>query len=138
MPSPSQLEPLRFLTTAQAIEVRARHGTPAYVYDQATLRRNAEACLTFPNAFGLTVRFAMKACPNASVLQLFESLGLHFDASSGWETERALRAGLSAQKISLATQELPANFSDLQRRGVLFTACSLQQLDRFGRQFPGA
>jgi diaminopimelate decarboxylase len=135
--SASKLESLRFLTPAQAIEVRARHGTPAYVYDQATLRRNAEACLAFPNAFGLTVRFAMKACPNASVLQLFESLGLHFDASSGWETERALRAGLSAQKISLATQELPHNFPDLQRRGVLFTACSLQQLDRFGRQFPG-
>ena len=92
----------------------------------------------FPNAFGLTVRFAMKACPNASVLQLFESLGLHFDASSGWEAERALRAGIAPEKISLATQEMPENFSDLHQRGVLFTACSLQQLDRFGRQFPGA
>jgi len=140
MPAPApatKLESLRFLTPAQAATVRARHGTPVYVYDQATLRHNAEACLAFPNAFGLTVRFAMKACPNASVLQFFESLGLHFDASSGWEAERALRAGLSAQKISLATQEMPENFSDLHRRGILFTACSLQQLDRFGRQFPG-
>jgi len=133
----SKLEPLRFLTPALAAEVRARHGTPAYVYDQATLRRNAQACLAFPNAFGLTVRFAMKACPNASVLQFFESLGLHFDASSGWEAERALRCGIAAQKISIATQEMPGNLSDYRRRGVLFTACSLQQLDRFGRQFPG-
>ncbi len=137
MPAPAKkLEPLRFLTPAQAADVRARHGTPAYVYDQATLRRNAHACLAFPNAYGLTVRFAMKACPNASVLQFFASLGLHFDASSGWEAERALRAGISAQKISLATQELPENLADLRRRGVLFTACSLQQLDRFGRLFP--
>jgi diaminopimelate decarboxylase len=140
MPSPAsatKLESLHFLTPAQAAEVRARQGTPAYVYDQATLRRNAAACLAFPNAFGLTVRFAMKACPNASVLQFFASLGLNFDASSGWEAERALRAGIDAKKISLATQELPGNFSDLHLRGVLFTACSLQQLERFGQKFPG-
>jgi diaminopimelate decarboxylase len=140
MPTPVRVtksESLRFLSPAQAAEIRVRYGTPAYVYDQATLRRNAEACLAFPNAYGLTVRFAMKACPNAAVLQLFDSLGLHFDASSGWEAERALLAGIPAKKISLATQEMPSNFSDLHQRGVLFTACSLQQLDRFGRQFPG-
>ncbi len=140
MPSPKAspgLEPLRFLTAAQVAAVRTRFGTPAYVYDQATLRRSAQACLAFPHAFGLTVRFAMKACPNAAVLRFFESLGLHFDASSGWEAERALRAGLAPEKISLATQELPENFAALHNRGIRFTACSLQQLDRFGRQFPG-
>jgi diaminopimelate decarboxylase len=131
------LEPLRFLTPAQVAAVRARFGTPAYVYDQATLRRHAEACLAFPNAFGLTVRFAMKACPNAAILRFFESLGLHFDASSGWEAERALRAGIAPEKISLATQELPENFAELHHRGIRFNACSLNQLERFGRQFPG-
>jgi len=140
MPSPkpsSSLESLRFLTPDQALDVRQRFGTPAYVYDKATLKRNAQACLAFPNAFGLTVRFAMKACPNASILQFFESLGLHFDASSGFEAERALHAGIAPQKISLATQELPANLELLRREGVLFTACSLSQLDRFGREYPG-
>jgi len=140
MPSPktpSALEPLRFLTPAQAAAARAQFGTPVYVYDQATLRRNAQACLAFPNAFGLTVRFAMKACPNAAILQFFESLGLHFDASSGWEAARALRAGVAPGKISLATQEMPENFADLHQRGILFSACSLNQLERFGRQFSG-
>jgi diaminopimelate decarboxylase len=136
MPSSSP-ESLRFLTAAQVAAVRTRFGTPAYVYDQATLRRSAKACLAFPNAFGLTVRFAMKACPNAAILRFFESLGLHFDASSGWEAERALRAGIAPEKISLATQELPENFADLHKRGIRFSACSLHQLDRFGRQFPG-
>jgi len=140
MPSPkasSAPESLRFLTAAQVAAVRAQFGTPAYVYDQATLRRNAQACLAFPNAFGLTVRFAMKACPNAAILRFFESLGLHFDASSGWEAERALRAGIAPEKISLATQEMPENFAELHQRGIRFSACSLAQLDRFGRQFPG-
>jgi diaminopimelate decarboxylase len=135
--NPPPLEALRFLTPAKAAEVRARFGTPAYVYDQATLRRSAEACLAFPNAYGLTVRFAMKACPNATILRFFESLGLHFDASSGWEAERALRAGLAPARICLSTQEMPDNLAELRARGVLFNACSLNQLERFGRQFGG-
>jgi diaminopimelate decarboxylase len=131
------LESLRFLTPAQAAEARTRFGTPVYVYDEATLRRQAKACLAFPNAFGLTVRFAMKACPNAAILRLFDSLGLHFDASSCHEAARALRAGIAPEKISLATQELPENLGELRKRGVLFSACSLNQLERIGRQFPG-
>jgi diaminopimelate decarboxylase len=131
------LETLRFLTPAQAAEVRKSFGTPAFVYSETALRRSAAACLAFPNAFGLTVRFAMKACSNAAVLRLFDSLGLHFDASSGWEVERALRAGIAPAKISLSTQELPENFATLLAKGILFNACSLSQLDRYGRQFPG-
>ncbi|MGA2051690.1 MAG: diaminopimelate decarboxylase [Opitutales bacterium] len=117
--------------------MRARFGTPAYVYSQAALRHAANAALAFPHAFGLTVRFAMKACPNAAVLRFFDGLGLHFDASSGWEAERALRAGLPPFKISLSSQEMPGNFAVLHKLGVHFNACSLSQLDRFGRQFPG-
>ena len=40
--------------------MRELAGTPAYVYDMATLKANAQATLAFPNAFGLTVRYAMK------------------------------------------------------------------------------
>ena len=52
-------------------------GTPTYVYDAATLKARAEEALAFPNAYGLTVRYAMKACPNGAVLKLFESMGLN-------------------------------------------------------------
>ena len=55
--------------TARA--TKAAVGTPAYVYDAATLKTNAEACLAFPHAYGLTVRYAMKSLPNKAVLQLF-------------------------------------------------------------------
>jgi diaminopimelate decarboxylase len=112
-------------------------GTPVYVYDERTLRQQASAALAFPHAFGLTVRYAMKAAPTAAILRLFDSLGLHIDASSGFEVERAIRAGVAAEKISLSTQELPANFAELVRRGATVNACSLQQLERFGTAFPG-
>ena len=60
-----------FLSAEKAAALAERFGTPLYVYDEKTLRANAAACLAFPNAFGLTVRFAIKACPNAAVLRLF-------------------------------------------------------------------
>ena len=126
-----------FLPPAIAQKVAAEQGTPCYVYSQATLEAQGKAMLAFPNAYGLTVRFAMKACPNAAILKLFAQLGLHFDASSGFEVRRALAAGIPAARISLSAQELPADFADLLRQGVEVNACSLQQLERIGQALPG-
>lgn len=131
------METLRFLTPKIAAAVRKEFGTPVYVYDERTLRNNAQAMLQFPNAFGLTVRYAMKSSPNAAILQTFQDCGLHIDASSGHECERAMRAGIPAGNISLSAQELPENFADLVRRGVTINACSLSQLERFGKALKG-
>lgn len=106
-------EALRFLTPEEALEVRRQFGTPAYVYDMATLKEQARSCLAFPNPFGLTARFAMKASPNAAILKLFLSMGLHVDASSGYEVQRAMAAGFKPEQISLSSQELPSFFEEL-------------------------
>ena len=91
-------------------------GTPIYLYDEACMRSAAEAVLAFPNAYGLTARFAMKSSPNKSILQLFDSLGLHIDASSGHEVKRAIYAGIAPSKISLSAQEIP---EDLDGKSLL-------------------
>jgi diaminopimelate decarboxylase len=54
------------------------------------------------------------------------------DASSGYEVGRAIEAGFEPEKISLSTQELPANFASLIDRGVTINACSMEQLRRIG------
>ena len=74
-----------FLNPETAFRVREEIGTPCYVYDEASLRSAAAKVSDFPNAFGLTARFAMKACPNANILRLFKSMGLKIDASSIYE-----------------------------------------------------
>ncbi len=132
------MESLQFLTEEQVRAVRERFGTPVFVYDQRTLERRAKEMLSFPNAFGLTVRYAMKALPTAAVIRVFTGLGLRIDASSGFEAERAMRAGVKPEHIQLTAQQAPENLEDLVRRGVLFNACSLAQLRRFGAAFPGA
>jgi diaminopimelate decarboxylase len=139
LPPSSMSAPLqpRFLNQATAEQIRQKFGTPVYVYDLATLRKSAAAALAFPNAFGLTVRYAMKASPNAAILRTFAEAGLHIDASSGHEVHRAMRAGIAPEKISLSSQELPADFAELYEKGLQINACSLQQLERFGQKLPG-
>jgi diaminopimelate decarboxylase len=129
--------PNSFLDGATAGSIAASFGTPVYVYDSETLEANAQAALDFPNAYGLTVRYAMKAAPNRAILKQFCAAGLQIDASSVHEARRAMAAGFPAGAISLSSQELPEDFDQLHRQGVAINACSLHQLERFGAAFPG-
>ena len=69
-------------------------GTPSFAYSEELLIKHAKECLSFPNSFGLTVRYAMKSASNRSILQTLDSLGVHIDASSGYEVERSIEAGI--------------------------------------------
>jgi diaminopimelate decarboxylase len=129
---------MRFLNETQVESIREAFGTPTYVYDQRELENAAQAVLAFPSPCRLVARFAMKALPTAEVLRIFAAQGLHFDASSGFEAERALLAGIEANRIQITAQELPKDLKGLVQRGVLFNACSLHQLRVFGGLCPGA
>jgi diaminopimelate decarboxylase len=132
------IDALKFLTPDEVLQIRAQYGSPVYVYDERTLRQQAHSALQFAHPFGLTVRYAIKANPNAAILQLFDGIGLHFDASSGFEAHRAMRAGIAPDKISLSTQQMPDDALELANQGVLFVATSLNQLERWGEQNPGS
>ena len=137
-PSTPEPNPLRFLNPAQIEMIRERFGTPVYVYDRKTLEQAAREVLAFPAPCRLVGRYAMKALPNRTVLQIFDEAGLHVDASSGFEAERALAAGIDAEKIQITAQEIPKDLKGLVQRGVLYNACSLHQLRTYGELFPGA
>ena len=131
------MEPLpAFLSPRLVMELHRQFATPFFIYDQQTLERAAKDVLSFPNAFSLTARYAMKACPTARVLQILENLGLHFDASSSFEAHRAVKAGILPEKIQLTSQELPKDLEELVNMGVHYNACSLHQLECYGKLFP--
>jgi diaminopimelate decarboxylase len=127
-----------FVTAELAARVRERFGTPCYVYDHAALETAARAALAFPAPFGFTLRYAMKANPSRGILQVFRALGLHIDASSDFEVERAIQAGFAPGEIQLTSQMPSRWLAEHVRRGVLFNACSLHQLDSFGRVASGS
>jgi diaminopimelate decarboxylase len=129
--------PAPFVTPEVAADVRRRFGTPCYVYDRAALEAAARAALAFPAPFGFTLRYAMKANPSRGILHVFRDLGLHIDASSDFEVERAIHAGFPPRTIQLTSQMPSRRLADHVRRGVLFNACSLHQLESFGQAAPG-
>ena len=120
MSNPSKSVFLTPETAKACIDVAG--GTPVYAYSLATLAEQADKCLNFPNAYGLTVRYAMKASPNAAILKFFNSKNIHIDASSGFEVRRAIAAGIPPEHISLSTQELPDDFVDLVNMGIKVNA----------------
>lgn len=128
---------LTFLTKSEVRKISLKYGTPVFVYDKKTLQRQAAEFLAFPNAYGLIVRYAMKANPLPAILKIFDKSGLYIDASSGYEVERAIKSGIQPKKIMLTTQEVPDNLNELVEHGIYFNACSLYQLERFGELFSG-
>lgn len=79
-------------------EIRAKFGTPCFVYSRAALE---EAYLSYDRAFGARphlVCYAMKANSNLAILNLFARLGSGFDIVSGGELARVIAAGGSPGK----------------------------------------
>ncbi|XWN30354.1 MAG: diaminopimelate decarboxylase [Devosia sp.] len=76
-------------------------GTPVYVYSTATLTRHYRVFADALAESGVPtlVCYAMKANSNLAVLKLLASLGAGMDVVSGGELERALAAGVPADKI---------------------------------------
>ena len=111
--------------------------TPLYLYDEKLLLDRCRLCLEMPNAFGLTVRFAMKANSNRALLKTISGAGLHIDASSLNEVIRANLAGVPLDKIMLTTQELHrglmrTKLEELLLQGLKYNVCSLNQLYLIG------
>ena len=73
------IDELRFLTDDDVRYIAEESGTPVFIYSQRTLEEQAQKALEMPNAFGLTVRYAMKANPNASILKILDMQGLHIE-----------------------------------------------------------
>jgi diaminopimelate decarboxylase len=104
--------------------------TPVYVYSEELLREQADKALSFPNAFGLTVRYAMKANSNKTILRIMYDAGINIDASSSHEVQRAIDAGIPRSDILVTSQEITNKLNyDLIRQGISYDACSLEQLE---------
>jgi diaminopimelate decarboxylase len=131
------METIPFLTKDKVRSIQGEFGTPVFVYDQKTLEHQASLVLGFPNAFGFTARYAMKACSTRTVLKVLTDAGLHIDASSGYEVDRAICACIRPELIQLTAQQVPDNLKALVEAGVLFNACSIAQIHTFGAMFPG-
>jgi diaminopimelate decarboxylase len=104
-------------------------GTPLVVYDEQTLRGQAQAYLDA--APGALVAYGTKAFPSVAILGLFGVLGLGADVSTVGELEFALRAGIAGERLVVhgnnKEDELLARAAEA---GAVVVLDSLDELDR--------
>lgn len=70
------------------IDLAHEHGTPLWIYDAPTIRDRIKQLSAFD-----VIRYAQKACSNIHILTLMREAGVHVDAVTLGEIERAQRAG---------------------------------------------
>lgn len=136
----NQQRPLTFSADLQLTEIAQKFGTPILVHDEKSYIRYGNEALAVPNAFGVTVRYAMKANSHSAILRIFDRMGIALDASSYYEVKRALSAGIAPDKIKLTSQEVlsSARLIELVNLGVHINCTSLKQLQLFAQNTSGS
>ncbi|MFE7609515.1 type III PLP-dependent enzyme [Streptomyces celluloflavus] len=89
---------------------------------------------------GLSVRFAMKACPVDEVLSCLADKGAGFDAASPHEIAQALRTGVPVERIHYGnTIKSDRHIIEAYRLGIRdFATDSLEDVTAIARHAPGA
>ena len=126
------------LSKDTAQEVINTHGSPVYVYSTEEIHAQAKKLAGLDAPYGLLVSYAMKANPHPEILKIFGQYGIGIDASSSYEAEKALEAGISPERITLTSQQLPKNLKEILGKGIKFNACSLHQLREYCAVNPGS
>ncbi len=113
-------------------EVADQVGTPFYLYSNATLKRHFQAFDSGFNGMDHLTCFAVKACSNIAILNIFGQMGGGADIVSGGELFRAMKAGIDPQKIIYSgVGKTRAEMREALYAGILmFNVESPQELDR--------
>lgn len=105
--------------------------TPRFEYRRKIIGERIDYLKGLEVPYGCTVRYAVKANPHAEILKMMNEEGVWFDASSSYEAEALLSAGVAGADVSLSSQQSPHNLGELLEAGVLFVATSFKQLELF-------
>lgn len=88
-----------FAEEVSVTKLAKEYGTPLYIYSAATFRRHFEAFDSAFNGLNHLTCYSVKANSNLSVLKLLGEMGAGMDVVSGGELFRALKAGITPEKI---------------------------------------
>jgi diaminopimelate decarboxylase len=113
-----------------AVELAERFGTPLYVYDEAVIRRRAQAYLagleSYPGASRAV--YACKANATVAVIRAVVGAGFGADVASAGELAAALRAGADPAQVIVHGN----NKSDGDLAAAVGAGCGLVVVDHYG------
>lgn len=126
------------LSNEQALRLVDTFGSPLYVYDERILRKRCRELRSLLPLPGYRPLYSVKANSNPALLRIIREEGFFVDAMSPGEIFLEEQAGFQPEEIFMVTN----NISDEEiryaaERGILMSADSLSQLERFGSLYPG-
>lgn len=98
-----------FVTKEQLDEITAKFPTPYHLYDEKGIRDNAKAVKeAFAWSKGYREYFAVKACPNPTLIQIMKEYGCGCDCSSMTELMLSKAMGCKGADIMFSSNATPA------------------------------
>ena len=98
-----------FVTKEQLDEITAKFPTPYHLYDEKGIRGNAKAVKeAFAWNKGYREYFAVKACPNPTLIQIMKEYGCGCDCSSMTELMLSKAMGCKGADIMFSSNATPA------------------------------
>ena len=119
-------------------ELIKKYGSPLYVYNERIFRKNCRDFKQMCDYPHFSVNYSIKANSNLTLLSIAKSEGLRAEVTSPGETAALIAVGYKPDEIFYITNN--ASSEDMEfavKKGILFSADSLSQLDRYGRANPG-
>lgn len=131
------MKPESWLGPRRAARLAERYGTPAYVYSARVLRNHCRALVrAFP---GVSLRYAMKANANPSLLRMIRGQRLGVDTVSAWEVALARECGFRPRDIVYSgSNPTDEELEAVHKAGVLANLDALSALRRYGKLHRGA
>ncbi len=120
-----------FVTKEQLEEIVSAYPTPFHLYDEAGIRRNAEALReAFSWNPGYREYFAVKATPNPFLIQILREYGCGYDCSSYTELMLSEAIGAEPGDIMFSSNDTPAEeFALADRLGAIINLDDITHID---------
>lgn len=114
--------------------------TPFHIYDEKAFTENAKAFYdAFSWAPGFTNFFAVKACPNPSIMKRLAALGFGADCSSLPELLLSRASGIPGEKIVFTSNDTPAEeFRVAYEMGAIINLDDITHIDFLHKALGGA
>ena len=120
-----------FVTKEQLDEITAKFPTPYHLYDEKGIRDNAKAVKeAFAWNKGYREYFAVKACPNPTLIQIMKEYGCGCDCSSMTELMLSKAMGCKGADIMFSSNATPAEeYQYAARLGAIINLDDITHID---------
>ncbi|MGI6600253.1 MAG: diaminopimelate decarboxylase [Dethiobacteria bacterium] len=119
------------LSKVELDNITAEYPTPFHLYDEKAIRENARAFYkAFSWAPGFKNYFAVKACPNPTILQILKEEGMGADCSSLTELLLAEKIGFRGEEIMFTSNNtLEVEFVEAARLGAVINLDDIRHIE---------